>query len=177
MTGFCNILHIYICVFQRCRNFKTDRFLSFLVIEKYSSVEILCQWIRAHSSSILLSSQPLRYPLEGYLLPSSEIHEISRNPNAQFSASIFSGIPSTYVSSSCSSCNMCACTCKCMPSYVYVQACPGAIERVETPRNERTNERGKIVDSMGLMTLARQSDCRQLFHDRNSFCRLNNLKG
>lgn len=150
-------------------------FPSFLVIEKRSSLARR-RWIR-FSILLPLSSQPLRYPLEGYLLPSSEIHEILRNPNAQFSASIFSGIRNTYVSSGCSPRNICACI---LQVYAYtcvcVQACPGAIERVETSRNERTNEWGKIVDSMGLMTLARQSDCRQLFHDRNSFCRLNNLK-
>lgn len=76
-----------------------------------------CRRIHAHSSSVPLSSEPSSCPFEGYLLPSSEIHEIPRNPNAQFSASIFSGIQSTYVSSSCSPCNMCACTCKCMPIY------------------------------------------------------------
>lgn len=106
------------CIYiQRCKNFKTDRFLPFLVIEEYVSLEMLCRRIHAHSSSVPLSSEPSSCPLEGYLLPSSEIHEIPCNPNAQFSASIFSGIQSTYVSSSCSPCNMCACTCKCMPIY------------------------------------------------------------
>jgi len=62
-------------------------------------------------------------------------------------------------------------------AYVYVQACPDAIERVETPRNERTNERGKIVDSMGLMTPCSTKRLPSaLSHDRNSFCRLNNLE-
>lgn len=109
--------------------------------------------------------------------PPSEIHEILHNPNAQFSASIFSGIQGTYVSSSCSPCNMCAWTRKCMPTHMYTcKRVRAQSSEWKRQGNERTNERGKIVDSMGLMTLARQSDCRQLFHDRNSFCRLNNLR-
>lgn len=60
-------------------------------------------------------------------------------------------------------------------AYVYVQACPGAIERVGTPRNERTNERGKIVDSMGLMTLGKATAVSS-FMIGIVFTRLNNLE-
>jgi len=74
--------------------------------------------------------------------------------------------------------------CICMV-YTYVGACPDAIERVETSRNERTNGRGKIVDSMGgegrgegggVMTLVRQSEYRNSFIIGILYGRLNNLK-
>lgn len=62
------------CIYiQRCKNFKTDRFLPFLVIEEYVSLDMLYRRIHAYSSSVLLSSEPSNCPLEGYLLPSSEI--------------------------------------------------------------------------------------------------------
>lgn len=53
----------HVCVFQRCKNFETDCFLAFLVMEKCISLEILCRWTHAHSSSVLLFSQPSSYRL------------------------------------------------------------------------------------------------------------------
>jgi len=136
------------------------------------------RWIYAHTSSVLLSSQALRAILSRRLLASVE-----RNPwnLAQSQCTIFCFDIFQHMEHVCFLLVALLVICVHVPAsayaYVYVQACPDAIERMETPRNERTNERGKIVDSMGLMTpcLTKRLPS-ALSHDRNSFCQLNNLE-
>lgn len=101
------------------------------------------------------------------LLASSlkRLHEISRNPNAQFSASIFSGIQSTYVSScSCALCkgyaSVCTCSCRCNVS-VYVRErvrVQSSEWNVEERRKERTRmSEEKLWTQWGWWPCARQS--------------------
>jgi len=114
------------------------------------------------------------FSLEGYLLPSSEIHEIPCNLHAQFSASIFSGIQNTFPTVALLViCAHVLASCKCMSMYICKRV---RAQSSETLRNERTNERGKIVDSVGLTTFARQSDYSQLFMIGIVFANLNNLE-
>jgi len=133
--------------------------------------------IRNHVFILPLFSCSLNklFSLEGYLLPSSEIHEIPCNLHAQFSASIFSGIQNTYVSYSCSPCNMCARPCKLQVYvYVYVQACPGAIERkAEERKDEWARENCRLS---GVDDLCSAKWLQSALHDRNNFCQLNNLE-
>lgn len=121
------------------------------------------------------------------LFSRERLHEISRNPNAQFSASIFSGIQSTYVSSSSFLLRVSG---KCARVQVQLQTRCARVRASVSGRNrasgtrrngrtkERTNERGKIVNSMGLMTLLGKVELRrQLFHHAETFRHPNNLGG
>lgn len=142
----------FICI--RCEDFETNRSLSFLVIEKG----------QRHWTVFILPLSSYSLDLQAIfcrrLLTSLErnIYKISRNPNAQFSASIFSGIRSTHIIfSPIASCKWNIRTT--VRVYIYIYVC----ERVRAQSSKRknveegTNERGKIVDSMGSITFARQN--------------------
>ena len=72
-------------------------------------------------------------------------------------------------------CNMCACPCKLQVyAYVYVQACPGAIERnAEERKDEWARENCRLNRVDDLCSAKRLPSA---LHDRNSFCQLNNLE-
>lgn len=151
----CVKTYLYIFAYICCEDFEINRSLfPFLLSRKDVSKPVLI---------LSLSSCPLdlRAIFSQRLLTSLErnIYKIPRNPNAQFSASIFSGTQSTYIIFSpvtpwkyMEYSYMQLCT------YIYVRACPSAIGQVEK-REEGTNEWGKIVDSMGSMILVRRNVC------------------